>query len=50
MAAEELAAGNVDGGPAGRVVSPDGSRYELGPSGAVWLNCSGRIWRRSLRP
>ena len=50
MAAEELAAGNVDRGPAGSVVNPDGSGYELGPSWAVWLNCTDRIWRHPLDP
>lgn len=50
MAAEELAADNVDRGPAGRVVNPDGSGYELGPSWAVWLNCTGRIWRHPFNP
>jgi hypothetical protein len=50
MAAEELAAGNVDQDPAGRVVNPDGSGYELGPSWAVWLNCTNRIWRHPIEP
>lgn len=50
MAAEELATGNIDRGPAGRVVNPDGSGYELGPSWAVWLNCTDRIWRRPFKP
>ncbi len=48
MAAEELADNNVDRGPAGRVVNPDGSGYTLGPSWAVWLNCTDRIWRHRI--
>ncbi len=50
MAADELAAGDVDRGPAGRVVNPDGSGFELGPSWAVWLNCTNRIWRHPIGP
>lgn len=50
LAAKELAAGNVDRGPAGRVVNPDGSGYELGPSWAVWLNCTDRTWRHPIPP
>jgi hypothetical protein len=50
MAAEELADSNVDNGPAGRVVNPDGSGYELGPSWAVWLNCTDRTWRHPIKP
>lgn len=50
MAAEELADDNVDRGPAGRVVNPDGNGFVLGPSWAVWLNCTKRIWRRPLGP
>jgi hypothetical protein len=50
MAAAELADGNVDRGPAGRVVNPDGSGYVIGPSWAVWLNCTDRVWRRPIEP
>jgi hypothetical protein len=50
MAAEELAAGNVDRGPAGRVVNPDGSGYSLGPSWALGLNCTDHYWRHPIEP
>ena len=50
FAAEELAAGKVSRGPAGSVVNPDGSGYELGPVWAVTLNCTDRYWRRPIRP
>ncbi len=50
MAAEELADDNIDRGPAGRVVNPDGSGYTLGPSWAVWLNCTNHIWRHPIKP
>jgi len=50
MAAEKLAAGNVDQGPAGRVVNPGGSGYELGPAWALRLNCTDRIWRHPIGP
>ncbi|HKT84017.1 MAG TPA: hypothetical protein VJQ84_09310 [Solirubrobacterales bacterium] len=49
MAAEELAAGDVGRGPAGRVVNPDGSGYELGPAWATMLNCTDRYWRHPIK-
>ncbi|HWA55338.1 MAG TPA: hypothetical protein VG816_14305, partial [Solirubrobacterales bacterium] len=50
MAAEELAAGRVGRGPAGRMVNPDGSGYEFGPAWATMLNCTDRYWRHPFEP
>lgn len=47
-AAHELTSGHLRRGPAGAVVRPDGTGYELGPSWAVALNCTSRYWRRPL--
>lgn len=50
MAAEELAAGRVGRGPAGRMINPDGSGYEFGPAWATMLNCTDRYWRHPIKP
>lgn len=47
-AARAIASGHLDRGPAGTLVRPDGSGYELGPAWAVGLNCTSRYWRRPL--
>jgi len=49
-ASHELASGHLRRGPAGAVVRPDGTGYELGPSWAAALNCTSRYWRRPLEP
>jgi hypothetical protein len=50
MAARSIATGHVNRGPAGSVINPDGSGYELGPAWAVALDCTQRYWRHPIEP
>jgi hypothetical protein len=48
-AARGIASDDLNFGPAGTVVNPDGRGYELGPAWSVALHCRPR-WQRPLTP
>jgi hypothetical protein len=50
QAANRIEHGRLNHGPAGALVNPDGTGYELGPAWAVALNCTSHHWRRPLDP
>jgi hypothetical protein len=50
MAARSIATGHLNRDPAGSVVNPDGSGYEIGPAWALGLNCIDHYWRHPIKP
>jgi hypothetical protein len=46
----QLESGQLEEGPAGASINPDGSGYELGPAWAVAIECRSHYWRRPLGP